>query len=180
MLEDRLLSWRLKHGSKDALARVYEKYFRHLLSLATALLGDVNSAEDVVHDFFVWFAQSTHRLRLDGSLKGFLATCVANRARDKIRQRRGQTLALDETGGIAAALQQPEASAPGPRQLQQLSVALTHLPHEQREVILLHIKAGMKFRQIAAHQKVSINTAQSRYRYGLEKMRILLNGEVSE
>ena len=179
MLEDRLLSWRLKHGSKDALARVYEKYFRHLLSLATALLGDVNSAEDVVHDFFVWFAQSTHRLRLDGSLKGFLATCVANRARDKIRQRRGQPVALDETCGKAT-LQQTEASAAGPLQLQQLSVALTHLPHEQREVILLHIKAGMKFRQIAVHQKVSINTAQSRYRYGLEKMRTILNGEVSE
>jgi RNA polymerase sigma-70 factor (ECF subfamily) len=179
MLEDRLLSWRLKHGSKDALARIYEKYLGYLLTLATALLGDVNSAEDVVHDFFVWFAQSTDRLRLDGSLKGFLATCVANRARDKIRQRRGQPVALDEAGGIAGALQQPEPSAPGPRQLQQLSVALAQLPHEQREVILLHIKAGMKFRQIAACQKVSINTAQSRYRYGLEKMRTLLNGEVS-
>jgi RNA polymerase sigma-70 factor (ECF subfamily) len=179
MLEDRLLSWQLKHGSKDALARIYEKYLRYLLTLATALLGDVNAAEDVVHDFFVWFAQSTDRLRLDGSLKGFLATCVANRARDQIRQRRRQPVALAEAGGIPAAQQQADPSATGTRQLQQLSAALDQLPHEQRVVILLHIKADMKFRQIAAFQKVSINTAQSRYRYGLEKMRTLLNGEVS-
>lgn len=98
MLEDRLLSWRFKHGSQDALARIYEKYLRYLLTLATALLGDLSSAEDVVHDFFVWFAQSGDRLRLDGTLKGYLATCVANRARDVMRQRSRQSAALGEAG----------------------------------------------------------------------------------
>ena len=36
----------------------------------------------------------------------------------------------------------------------------------------------MKFREIAKSQHASINTVQSRYRYGLEKLRSLLNGEV--
>ena len=67
MVEERLLIWKFKCGSRDALREIYEKYRGYLLTLATALLSDVNSAEDVVHDFFVSFAQSGRKLKLDGS-----------------------------------------------------------------------------------------------------------------
>ena len=79
MIEDKLLKWKFKRGSREALQKIYEKYEGYLLTLATALLNDVNTAEDVVHDVFVSFAQSAEKLRLEGSLKGYLATCVVNR-----------------------------------------------------------------------------------------------------
>ncbi len=101
MIEDRLLIWKFKHGSKDALRRIYEKYSGFLLTLATALLNDANKAEDVVHDFFVSFAQSGEKLRLNGSFKWYLATCVMNRARDKMRARKLQTIGLDGNRSIA-------------------------------------------------------------------------------
>jgi len=44
-------------------------------------------------------------------------------------------------------------------------------------VIVLHLKGGMKFREIAVVQGVSISTVQGRYRYGLDKMRSVLNEE---
>ena len=47
MIEDRLLIWKFKHGSSDALRRIYEKHRVYLLTLATALLNDVNTAEDI-------------------------------------------------------------------------------------------------------------------------------------
>ena len=56
--------------------------------------------------------------------------------------------------------------------------ALAELPYEQREVILLHLHSGLTFREIAASQKMSINTVQSRYRYGLQKLKSELNSEV--
>ena len=56
--------------------------------------------------------------------------------------------------------------------------ALGQLPYEQREVILLHLHSGLTFREIAGARKMSINTVQSRYRYGLQKMRSFLNSEV--
>ena len=59
-----------------------------------------------------------------------------------------------------------------------LNGALAELPYEQREVIVLHLQGGMTFREIAREQGASINTAVSRYRYGLDKLRSLLNGEV--
>ena len=85
MLEDRLLLRRFKNGSGEALSRIYVKYENYLLRLATTLLGDVNAAEDVVHEVFSSLIQSREKIKLNGSLKCFLRTCVTNRARDKIR-----------------------------------------------------------------------------------------------
>ncbi len=63
-------------------------------------------------------------------------------------------------------------------ELRRLADALALLPYEQREVVVLHLKGDLTFREIAAVQGGSINTVQSRYRYGIEKLRSLLNGEV--
>ena len=65
-------------------------------------------------------------------------------------------------------------------QLQKVSRALTDLPYEQREAIVLRLHGDMRFRQIAKLQKTSIKTVQSRYRYGLDKLRSILNGEVKK
>jgi len=64
--------------------------------------------------------------------------------------------------------------------MHKLRVALAELPYEQCEVVMLRVHAGLKFREIAAHQDTSIKTALSRYQYGLDKLRLKLNGEVSE
>ncbi|MHC4621504.1 MAG: RNA polymerase sigma factor, partial [Planctomycetota bacterium] len=85
MIEDEVLKWKFKCGSRDALRRIYEKYQDYLLTLAMALSNDVNAAEDVLHDVFVSFAESAESFKLRGSLKNYLATSVVNRARDRIR-----------------------------------------------------------------------------------------------
>ena len=88
MLEDKLLVWKFKNGSRDALQRIYEKYKNDLLALAIALSNDKSTAEDVVHDVFVSFVQSVDEFKLTGSLKGYLLTCVANLSRDKVRAKK--------------------------------------------------------------------------------------------
>ena len=180
MVEDKILIWRFKRGSRDALQRIYEKYIVYLVTLATALLNDVNTAEDIVHDVFVSFAQSAGRLRLEGSLKAYLATCVVNRVRDRIRKRQRQPAPLDEANSICSKANGPELSAVCSEELQQLSCVMAQLPYEQKEVIMLHLHGGLMFRQIATSQQVSINTVQSRYRYALDKLRSLLNSEMTE
>ena len=179
MLEDKLLIWKFNRGSREALRDIYEKHKDDLVTLAAALLSDVNSAEDVVHDVFVSFIASARKFRLTGSLKGYLATCVANNARNrrKANQRRNST-ALDDASPTAADSNSPEQRAIFGENLGRLSYALEQLPYEQREVLILHSYSGMKFRKIAAQQKVSINTVQGRYRYAMDKLRSMLNGEV--
>ena len=63
-------------------------------------------------------------------------------------------------------------------QRQRLVTALAELPDEQREAVLLHLQAGLRFREIANVQEVSAKTAESRYRYGIDRLRSLLNGQV--
>lgn len=179
MLEDKLLIWKFNRGEREALRDIYEKYKNDLVTLAAALLSDVSSAEDVVHDVFVSFIKTAEKFRLTGSLKGYLATCVANNARNKNKARhKHRSIGLDEAGPIASGTNSPVTAAMFGEELSQLSRALTQLPYEQREVLLLHLYSGMKFRAIARQQGVSINTVQGRYRYGLDKLRSLLNGEV--
>jgi RNA polymerase sigma-70 factor (ECF subfamily) len=180
MLEDRLLIWKFKRGSRKALQRIYEKYRGYLLTIATALLNDVNTAEDVIHEFFLAFAQSGDRLKLNGSLKCYLATCVSNRARDYLRAGRRQAISFDHALPICSQARGPESSAISTEETQQVIKALEQIPYEQREVVVLHTRGQMKFNAIAELQQVSIKTIQSRYRYGLDKLRILLNGQVKK
>jgi RNA polymerase sigma-70 factor (ECF subfamily) len=179
-MEDKLLIWKFKHGSSDALCRIYEKYEDYMLTSAISLLNDLNSAEDVVHDVFVSFSQSPDKLRLNGSLKGYLTTCVVNLARDKIRATQRHRLTLDKVNPVSSDSRQPSESVIYDEELQRLSCAMVRLPTEQREVIVLHLRGGMTFKAIAKAQSVSINTIQSRYRYGLDKLRSLLDSEVEK
>ena len=175
MIEDRLLVWKLRLGSSDALQRIYQKYKDNLLRLAVALSNDVNSAEDAVHEVFLNVAQSPHKLRVDGNLKAYLATCVANRIRNVNKSSRLRVAAnLAEAESVACHLARPEHWIIENEQAQVVNIALAELPPEQREVVVLHLQSDMKFRAIAQLQGVSINTVQSRYRYGLDKLRSLL------
>lgn len=65
-------------------------------------------------------------------------------------------------------------------ELYRLREAIAKVPYEQREVVILHLQSGRTFRQIAELQGIAVSTVQSRYRYGLEKLRSLLNGEVEK
>jgi hypothetical protein len=59
MIEDRLLVLRCKRGSSDALRRVYQKYKDDLLVVAMVVLNDNAAAEDVLHDVFEAFFQTS-------------------------------------------------------------------------------------------------------------------------
>ncbi len=181
MLEDRLLIRKFRNGSKDAFRAIYEKYTDDLLTLAANLLNDKVGAEDVVQDVFISFAESVDKFRLTGSLKGFLAKCVANRSRDCIRKRnRGQIAAANRAERKSSEAKSPVRLVINSEELKKLGSALTELPYEQREAIVLRLHGDLRFRQIAKMQNVSTKTVQSRYRYGLDKLRSILNGEVKK
>jgi RNA polymerase sigma factor (sigma-70 family) len=174
--EDALLIRQLRRGDRAALHRIYEQYKDDLLTIAGCLLVDRAAAEDCLHDVFVGFAAGIAKLRLRSNLKGFLAVCMANRARDQLR-RRPRQVPLADVGDIVAAGPDPPTQVINCEETARLYAALAELPYEQREVIALRLRGQLRFREIARHQGVSTNTVQSRYRYGLDKLRTLLKQE---
>jgi RNA polymerase sigma-70 factor (ECF subfamily) len=180
MIDEKILVWKFNRGSKDALRRLYEKYKDDLLGLAVTLLRDRAEAEDVVHDVFVSFARTAGGFTLSGTLKGYLSTCVANCARDRNRLKSRLDVGLDAAADVGADSDDPAEYAIGSEEAGQLQQMLDCLPYEQREIIVLHLHQEMRFREIAEALGVSINTVQSRYRYGLKKLRSILNSTVTK
>lgn len=157
--------------------------------MAAALLNETSVAEDVVQDCFVSFAQSAEKIKLAGNLKSYLATCVVNRARNwnRVGQRQSalgrlpaETANPNGNESAVSNSKRPEQWVICSEELRRLNNAMAQIPYEQREAISLHIQGGMKFKAIAELQDVSINTVQSRYRYGLDKLRSILNSEVTK
>ena len=103
-----------------------------------------------------------------------------NRARDRIRANRRGPMQLDTAESLSSNLNGPDHAIISSEEAQRLNRAIAQLPIEQREVIVMRLKGDMTFREIAKLHNVSVNTIQGRYRYGLNKLRSALNGEVEK
>jgi RNA polymerase sigma-70 factor (ECF subfamily) len=178
MIEDRLLIWKCKRGSRAAFRRIYEKYESDLRTLAANLLDDKSAAEDVVQDVFLSLLQIVDKLELRSSLAGYLKTCVANRSRDYVRKSQRRIKAANDAEHSIPSDNGPFHLVIKSEELQKLNAAMGQIPYEQREAVVLHLHGQMKFRAIARLQDVSIKTAYKRYRAGIDGLRLILNSEV--
>jgi len=142
-------------------------------------LNDLNAAEDVVNDTFITFAQAQGNIRITKNLKSYLTTCAVNHIRRMFqRKQRQNSVGIDQAEQVPSNIDGPVKLAMKKEQQQRLCWALAQLPYEQREAVVLHIQDGMRTRHIAKVQNTSINTVKSRCRYGLAKLRSILNSEV--
>ena len=178
-MEDKLLIWKLNRGNADALCRIYEKYRDDLVRIAAGLSNNVSVAEDVVQDVFLTLVRSAGRCEIKKNLKGYLTTCVANKIRDLGRKKSAKNaLSLDDVEPGASDSKGPDQCVACDEEFENVYKATALLPYEQKEAVILHLQGRMKFREIAKLQGTSIKTTLSRYSYGLDKLRSMLNSEV--
>jgi RNA polymerase sigma-70 factor (ECF subfamily) len=182
-LKDKLLIWKLNHGSEDALCQIYEKHRDDMVRIAAGLLNDTSTAEDIVQDVFIMFVHSARKYKIRNNLKGYLTSCVVNKIRNMNRTKHGQEfVSLDEAESFATISDSktPDQCVVCEEEFQHLYKAIAQLPYVQKEAVILHIQGRLKFREIAKLQGTSIKTTLSRYSYGLNKLRSMLNGEVEK
>ena len=172
MTEDQQLLKALNQGETAEWRQVYLKYKDDLPTVAHSMVCDINTAEDCLQEAFVSLVSD--RCRVSSNLKGYLLSCVVNRARDHLRRRNAQSDCQVNMSALCIDATDPANLLAESNEIRVVICALDKLPAEQREVIVLHLQGDMKFRQIAEMLDISINTAQSRYRYGMEKLRQLL------
>src|SRR5262245_14507715 len=167
--EARLLAG-LVEGREDAFAALYDRYGRPLYRVAWTLLRSRPDAEDAVQEVFLGLVRSRGALGRVEDLRAYLFSALRHAAA-RLAARKPQPLPAgdppdrgpDAEKGVA-----PELS-------ELLGRGLAALPTEQREVLSLKIDGGLTFAELAAVLGIRPNTAASRYRYALEKLRAVVN-----
>jgi len=103
------------------------------------------------------------------NLRAYLYRSARNEANRFLSQRRAHPTV--DADSVPLLVEAPQERV---EQARDLSVALAKVPAQQREVIVLKLYHQMTFDEIAHMTGVSLNTAASRYRYGMEKARRFL------
>jgi RNA polymerase sigma-70 factor (ECF subfamily) len=159
----------LTAGDERAFALLYDRFAARMYRVALRILGRREDAEDVVQDVFLAVVRSRERLANVSDLTAYLFASLRRTAgRCAVRRARSPETSQAAVVDAAAPVERVAPESPDSLRLQQ---AIRCLPGEQREVIALKIDGELTFAQIAQIMGVSINTAASRYRYALSKLR---------
>ena len=169
---DEKLARDLSAGDDAAFAALYDRYGAALYASALSLLSSDADAEDAVQD--VWAAMARGRDRLAGvrNVKAYLYAALRHAAARR-RARRPASASLTDVPEPAG-----RAGPAGPSD--RVERALRRLPAAQREAVVLKIDGGLTFAELGEALDVSPNTAASRYRYALEKLRDALKGDCDD
>lgn len=147
------------------LERLYDEHASALFAFLLNFTRSEADTRDALHDVFLKLARRPGHLDGVTDVRAFLLRLAHNRAVDLFRRRRGET--LDDAPPIFAPTGDPDEQT----FRDQLASALAELPAEQRAVVHLKLWEGLTFEAIAAMLDIPPNTAASRYRYGIDKLR---------
>jgi RNA polymerase sigma-70 factor (ECF subfamily) len=154
------------------LERLYDAYASGLFHYLVTFTKTEADAQDLLQEIFIRLARG-EKVDLQNE-QAYLFRLAHNLAIDWLRRRKvrwdsREQLLREKDGGETRAVD-PDA--------QSLAIALAEalktLPAEQRTIAQLKLWDGLTFEEIAEIQNIPLNTAASRYRYALEKLRTLL------
>lgn len=170
---DRECLRRLAEGDVGALETIWNAHGTRAFRHALWVTGRREDAEDVVQTAFVRLAGMGSDLLGVRDLVAYLGAMVHREAIDVARRRaaRGESSEIDVDALLSV---QPDVEADADRRRAAEQVAA--LPAEQREVVVLHLWGGLKFREIGRATGVSTFTAASRYRLATGRIRRAMTG----
>lgn len=164
------------------ISDVVEREESRLRAFIRRRVADPRDAEDILQDVFYELVEANRLLMPIGHVTGWLYAVARNRITDLFRKPRPESLsgadfgeADDERLRLEEILPSPDAG-PDARfarnaLLDELELAVSELPREQREVFLAHEIEGLSFKEISAGSGVGINTLLSRKRYAVLHLR---------
>jgi len=175
MLVDSALMLRYKEGDVAAFEILYRRHndslYRYLLRRGL----NHDAAEDVFQDVWSKIIKSRSNYRPTAKFTTFLYRVAHNCFIDHIRRNK-RHLAESRTDPNLSAnpTDEPDLIAEKSLARNRLDAALLTLPDEQRDVFLLHEEAGLTLEIIAHVTGVNRETAKSRLRYAMNKLRSIL------
>ena len=153
------------------LERIYDEHADGLYAFLLNLTRDEQDTRDLLQEIFVRIARRPGILERARDERHFLLALAHNAAVDWMRRRETRQRYHEQYGGQLPAVFADSTDADEKDFRSAVARALADLPPEQRAVVHLKLWEEMTFEQIAAILEIPSNTAASRYRYGLDKLR---------
>ena len=163
------------------LAEVVRREQSRLLNFIRRRVPDPLDAEDILQDVFYKLVEANRLLMPIDHVTGWLFRVARNRITDLFRDKQPESLSdaalgdddddLELEGLVPSAGGGPEEVYERNLLLDELAVAVSELPEEQRAVFVAHEVDGRSFKEMAAETGLSINTLLSRKRYAVLRLR---------
>ena len=153
------------------LARLYDEHAQALFAFLLNLTRSEADTHDLLQSIYVKLATRPELLDNVHDERGFLLRMAHNLAVDLVRRRNTRTRNDEVFAAEAPTVFAPATGADEQVFRERLAEALGGLPVDQRAVVHLKLWEGLTFEAIAELLEVPLNTAASRYRYGLDKLR---------
>lgn len=165
------------HAAVDAdaaITEIYGAHYRSLVRLATLLVHDIATAEEVVQDSFVALHAGMHRLRDSEKTLSYLRAAVVNRARSVLRHR-----VVVDRNAPKPSPDMPSAEHGALALIERSSVvaALRSLPERQREVVVLRFYGDLSEAQIAGAMGITRGAVKSHTSRAMSALRSVLERE---
>ena len=174
--EDSALMLRYRDGDVAAFEVLYQRHNNALYRYLLRLCHHRDTAEDIFQDVWGKIIKSRQNYRPTAKFSTFLYRVAHNCFIDHIRRNKRHSHTVDiEPDNQPDPGDQPEALAERSMARRRLDAALRELPEEQRDVFLLHEEAGLNLDQIASVTGANRETAKSRLRYAVKKLRVAIN-----
>jgi RNA polymerase sigma-70 factor (ECF subfamily) len=158
----------------DNVERLYDAHASALFAFLLSLTRNEADTRDLLQEVFVKLTRQPDLLAGARDERAFLLRLAHNLAIDQRRRRRTRERIHERLGQESCPLFAPSDDPDEAAVRTLLSEAMGELPAEQRAVLHLKLWAGLTFEEVAATLDIPPNTAASRYRYGLDKLRHLL------
>jgi len=174
--EDSALMLRYKDGDVAAFETLYRRHNDALYRYLLRLCRHRENADDIFQEVWGKIIKAADRYRPTAKFTTYLYRVAHNCFIDYLRRNKRHT----HVGDYDADHQPnpgdlPETATERLLARERLQVALLDLPDEQRDVFLLHEEAGLNLDEIASVTDCNRETAKSRLRYAVNKLRVAID-----
>ena len=179
--EDSALMLRYRDGDADAFEMLYRRHNDALYRYLLRLCRHRDTAEDLFQEVWGKIIRTRQRYRPTAKFTTFLYRIAHNCFIDHLRRnkRHGNTVDIDPDTQASAGT---DAADEAERSLarRRLEAALRNLPDEQRDVFLLFEEADLSLDEIATVTGVNRETAKSRLRYAVNKLKVAIGAQIAD
>ena len=159
----------------QALMEELESVIPRLRRYARSLTRDQHRGDDLVQDTLVRALDKLHLYRRGTNLLAWLFTIMRNLHINSLRSAKWERSQSDE---------QVELPVPGLQisnmAMRDLARAMSNLPDDQRETVVLVAVEGLAYQDVAKIMDVPIGTVRSRLSRARDRLRHLVQGERNE